>query len=69
MDRASAFSHRQCLGAAVIALGAVACAGLSACATDNPSAVSGSATQKNAPSAWVHTPNQPNYFGLEYRGP
>jgi hypothetical protein len=51
--------------AAVIALGAAACAGLSACAYNEP-AVSGS-SMTSAP-AWVHTPNEPDWQSLPYKG-
>ena len=50
--------------AAAIALGTTACASLSACAADAPSATtSGSSTRT---SAWVHTPNEPNWQSPSY---
>jgi hypothetical protein len=50
--------------AAAIALGTTACAGLSACAADAPpAATSGSSTRT---SAWVHTPNEPNWQSPSY---
>jgi hypothetical protein len=61
------FVHPKVLrAAAVIALGTIACAGLSACATDNQAASGASGAR--TPSAWVHTPNQPNYSDLTYHG-
>jgi hypothetical protein len=61
------FVHPKVLRAAVvIALGTIVCAGLSACATDNQAA-SGAASG-GAASAWVQTPNQPNYSDLTYHG-
>jgi hypothetical protein len=48
--------------AAIIALGTAACAGLTACAAnDEPAAMSGSSTPRNARSAWMDTPNESNW--------
>ena len=64
-QRSVAFVHPNVLrAAAVIALGTIACVGLSACARDDNPAVSGSSVQKDM---WKTCPNQPDYSGVNYR--
>jgi hypothetical protein len=58
------FVHLEVLrAAAVIALATIACAGLSACATNKAGAASGS----SAPNASSAYPNQPDYSDITYR--
>lgn len=61
-----AFARRRALCCAVIVIGAVACGGLSACATrDSSGAVSGSSTAP-AHGPWIDTPNEPNWRSSPY---
>jgi hypothetical protein len=48
----------------MMAIGALACAALSACTAENEAAMSGSSTAPHG--AWVDTPNEPNWMGTSY---
>jgi hypothetical protein len=61
-----ALARRRDLCRAAIVIGIVACGGLAACATEQPSgAVSGTSTPPRH-GAWMDTPNEPNWRSAPY---
>jgi hypothetical protein len=49
----------------MMVIGAVSCAGLSACVSENAPSMSGSSTPQRH-GAWADTPNEPDWMGQSY---